>query len=158
MSPTVRTRSIVALALVFLMAASTVAVAQEDAQEDSHPIIGAWLLEITDTGTSGALLLVGPGGTLINESFDSTGVGTWAPVDESSAIFTFHAPAGETLEDRFSQLVTIRGAVTVSPDGETFDGTWTIQFPEGQEQYGPGQVVGRRIAAEEMGEPAGPME
>ncbi len=61
---------------------------------------------------------------------------------------------------------TIRTSIEVAEDGQSFAGTYTIEFPAGMaealglpvgQQVGPGAVTGQRIAVEPMGEPVGPL-
>ena len=57
---------------------------------------------------------------------------------------------------------TIRASIEVAEDGQSFAGTYTIEFPAAMaeamglpvgQQVGPGTVTGQRIAVEPMGEP-----
>ena len=60
---------------------------------------------------------------------------------------------------------TIRTSIEVAEDGQSFAGTYTIEFPAAMAeamgapvgQLGPGEVTGQRIAVEPMGEPVGPL-
>ena len=65
----------------------------------------------------------------------------------------------------FTGFVTVRASVEVAEDGQTFSGTYTLEFPDrvteafGLEagEYGPADVTGQRVEVEPMGAPLGPI-
>jgi hypothetical protein len=165
----IRSSAAIVVALALALAALTpVVMAQEDAAE--HPLVGAWVLDATPAASldptpaaSGeepyVMLIAGPGGTLINDSLDGVGYGAWAPTGERTAILTILTQSVEP--DTGYGFFTIRASVVVAPDGQSFTGTWTIEFPRGEgqarQEYGPGEISAERIEAEELGTPVGPI-
>jgi hypothetical protein len=82
----------------------------------------------------------------------SNGLGTWEPTGDSTANLTFH------FVDEEEGVTTIRVSIEVSPDGQSFTATFTLEFmdPESGEssgEVGPGSVTGTRIVVEGPGTP-----
>jgi len=154
-----------------LLAAAAIAPAAVAAKDDSqatadHPFVGAWVIDadLTDPSAPDQILLVGPGGILVDAGLDFSSYGAWTPSGDHTADVTFYVAAGDA-ETGFLGFQTIRSSVEVAEDGQSFSGTYTSEFPaamlEGSGmaagEYGPGEVTGQRIDVEPMGEPLGPM-
>ena len=105
-------------------------------------------------------MTVAPGGIITIAIPDGTGYGSWAATGERSADATFLVPQNDP-EAGFVGYATIRTSIEVAEDGQSFAGTYTIEFPAAMAeamglpvgQLGPGEVTGQRIAVEPMGEP-----
>jgi hypothetical protein len=130
---------------------------------DDHPAVGVWLTDGSpdDTTDPLELLTVAPGGIITIGNPEGTGYGAWAESGERSADATFLISQSDP-EAGFVGYATIRTSIEVAEDGQSFAGTYTIEFPAGMaeamglpegQQVGPGTVTGQRIAVEPMGEP-----
>ena len=154
-------------ALVLAMATMAASVtAQDDTATEEHPLVGSWIIDPTpeDPGDADELVIVAPGGVLIDASLGGVGAGSWSATGERSADATFVAPALDP-QGGFMGFLTIRTSVEVSEDGQSFSGTYTLEFPAGMGEafglpageLGPGNVEAQRVSVEAMGEPAGPI-
>lgn len=154
-------------ALVLAMAALSPAVtAQGGSGSGGHPLVGVWLVDPTPQDPSDPLELitVAPGGVAIPGGTESGGAAAWSPTGERTADMIILAPGGDP-QAGFVGYVTARISLEVSEDGETFSGTYTVEFPAAASEafgmpageLGPGEVTGQRVAVEPMGEPVGPL-
>jgi hypothetical protein len=157
-----------AIVLGALLLASLAAAPGVSAQAtDEHPAIGAWILDGSPEDTADPLELttVSPGGIITNAGPDGTGYGSWAATGERSADATFLFPLYDPACGCAVGYGTIRASIEVAEDGQSFMGTYTVEFPASMAealgapagQLGPGTVTGERIAVEQMGEPVGPL-
>ena len=154
--------TIVLMALLLATLAATPGVSAQ--ADDEHPAVGAWLTDPTpeDATDPLELLTVAPGGIVVSAAPNGTGYGSWAATGERSVDATFLTPEYDSECGCLTGYATIRASTEVAEDGQSFAGTYTIEFPaamaeamgltEGQ-QVGPGTVTGQRIAVEPMGEP-----
>jgi hypothetical protein len=150
-----------------LLLASLVAAPGVSAQaSDEHPAIGAWMIDATpeDATDLPELVIVAPGGIVINAASQGTGYGAWAATGEQSADAIFLVPVNDP-EAGILGYVTIRTSIEVAEDGQSFTGPYTVEFPAAMAEafgapvgeLGPSEVTGQRIAVEPMGEPVGPI-
>jgi len=139
--------------------------ADDSAAMAEHPFVGVWVAD-SDPGDEiegNELSIVDPDGSVVNVRPDASNAGVWAPTGERSADMTFYVPMTDP-EAGFVGFMLIRGDAVVSEDGQTFRGTWTIEFPSAvvaatgmpAGQLGPGEVTGRRVNLESMGTPVAP--
>ncbi len=158
-------------ALVALLIALFTLTPSVQAQDDemgtmgAHPAVGAWSIdpEVENPDNPPEYTVLGPDGAVIN--FNPVGgpaIGSWSARDERTADLTMLSPVVDE-EGGYLGLMTIRASVEVADDGQTFSGSYTLEFPAGLEdmfppagEYGPAEVVGERISVELMGEPVGP--
>jgi hypothetical protein len=159
----------IAAALLLIVAAAiapaTVTAEDQTAGAD-HPVTGAWLIDTDPTCDCppDQVVVLGPGGTLVDWSPSAAGYGTWASTGDRTADVTFLQPQSDG-QGGFAGFATIRSSVEVAPDGQSFAGTFTVEFPAAVAEatglqpgeYGPGPVTGQRIAVEAMGTPVGPL-
>jgi hypothetical protein len=152
--------------LVALLLATVAAAPGVSAQDTAeHPAVGAWTIDSSpdDPTDPLELVLIAPGGLIINAARDGNGYGSWAATGDRTADATFLFPI--IAEDAFAGYATIRTSIEVAEDGESFTGTYTWELPPEVAQafgapigqLGPGEVSGQRIAVEPMGEPVGPL-
>jgi hypothetical protein len=131
---------------------------------DEHPAVGAWLIDASPDDTTDPLELttIAPGGIITVAAPDGTGYGSWAATGERSLDATFLSPQQDPECGCLVGYGTIRTSVEVAADGQSFAGTYTIEFPAAMaeamglplgQQVGPGTVTGQRITVEPMGEP-----
>ncbi len=156
--------TIVLLALLLAMLAATPGVSAQAPVE--HPAIGTWIIDSSPEDPSNPLELatVAPGGIIINAFPDGTAYGSWAATGDQTADATFVTPANDP-EAGFLGFFTVRTSIEVAEDGQSFTGTYTIEYPAAMAeamgmpvgQYGPGEVTAQRVAVEPMGEPVGPI-
>jgi hypothetical protein len=155
------------LALLLAMAlAPGVTGADENLAMADHPIVGTWVADDTpeDLTDPEMLSVFGPGGSLVNTRPDyGTTAGSWLPTGDRSADLTFYAGLIPDPDIGYIGFLIIRGDVVVSEDGQSFQGTWTAQYPKVDPwgevpdgQLGPIEVTGRRVNVEPMGTPVGP--
>ena len=151
--------------LLALSVAAPAAMAQDQATTE-QPIVGAWIIHpFPQDPTQLSLMVFEPSGTLVTmDQGGETGLGAWTATGDQTFDLNFDqlttGPDGS-----FVGITTIRASGEVSQDGQTFSGTWTLEFPEAMAamtgmpagELGPGEVTGERIAAESMGEPVGPL-
>jgi len=156
--------TIVLMALLLATLAAAPGVSAQAAAE--HPAIGAWIIDSSpeDPTNPPELTLIAPGGIITNAAPDGAGYGSWTATGDRSADATFLVPINDP-EAGFLGFLTIRTSVEVAEDGQSFAGTYTLEYPAGMAeamgapvgQLGPGEVTGQRIAVEPMGEPVGPL-
>ena len=156
--------TIVLMALLLATVAAAPGVSAQATAE--HPAVGAWTIDATPADATDPLelLIVAPGGVIVNASPEGTAYGSWAATGEWSADATFLFPLSDA-EGGFVGYATARTSIEVAEDGQSFAGTYTIEFPAGMAeamgapmgQLGPGDVTGQRIAVEPMGTPVGPL-
>lgn len=139
--------------LVAILSLAAPVVAQDDivAVKAAHPIVGAWIVDSSPDDPSDPLELTvtGPGGTITDTSLDGVGTGAWFPTGPSAADATVVFPAADP-DAGFIGWVTIRTSVEVAPDGLSFSGTYTIEFPAAvAEAMGmtPGQMGPEDVSA-----------
>jgi len=160
------------LAALLLVVAAAIAPATVSAQGSTpgtgteHPVVGAWLIKTDPTCQCppDEVVVLGPGGTMVDANPNATGYGTWAPTGANTADVTFLQPQTDD-KGNFVGFLTIRASVEVASDGQTFSGTYTLEFPAAMAQaaglqageYGPGTVTGQRVNVEKMGTPIGPI-
>jgi hypothetical protein len=157
--------TIVLLALLLATLAAAPGVSAQ--ATDEHPAVGVWLTDGSPEDTTDPLdlLTVAPGGIVTIALPDGTGYGPWAATGERSLDATFLAAQRDPECDCLVGYATIRTSIEVAEDGQSFAGTYTVEFPAGMAealgapvgQLGPGDVTGQRIAVEPMGEPVGPL-
>ena len=108
------------------------------------------------------LTTIAPGGIITVAAPDGTGYGSWAATGERSADATFLSPQQDPECGCLLGYGTIRTSIEVAEDGQSFTGTYTIEFPGAMaetmglaagQQVGPGTVTGQRITVDPMGEP-----
>ena len=156
-----------AIVLMSLLLATVAAAPGASAQATAeHPAIGAWIIDATPADTTDPLelLTVAPGGIVANASPGGTAYGSWSATGDRTADATFLFPLSDP-EAGFVGYATARTSIEVAEDGQSFAGTYTIEFPAAMAeamgapagQLGPGDVTGQRIAVEAMGEPVGPL-
>ena len=153
--------------LLALMALGPSAQAQDDemAMMATHPAVGSWSIdpEVEDPDNTPEFTVLSPDGTVVTVNPESgPSVGSWTASGDQTADLSMLAPAVDP-EAGFLGLITIRASITVADYGQTFAGTYTLEFPAGPEgvfpppgEYGPAEVTGERIKVELMGEPVGP--
>ena len=157
----------ITIVLVGVLLATVAAAPGVSAQAPAeHPVVGAWIIDGTpeDATDPLELVLVGPGGIIINAGPEGTGYGSWAATGDGTADAVFLFPLSDP-EAGFVGYGTARTSIEVAEDGQSFAGTYTIELPAGMAeamgvpvgQLGPGEVTGQRIAVEPMGEPVGPL-
>jgi hypothetical protein len=165
-----RIPTVVALASLLLLtlavAAPGVAAQDEAMGTADHPLVGTWIVDSTPDDPIDPLevVVIGPGGTLLDTSLDGIGSGAWSPSGDRSADVTFVFPAADP-EAGFIGFVTIRSSVEVADDGLSFSGTYTLEPPAAMAEamgmtpgeLGPGDVSAQRIVVEPMGEVVGPI-
>ena len=126
-----------------------------------HLLVGSWLVD-TDADNPAnppSLATFHADGTFLEvDANGDTGVGAWAAAGERAAGLTFrYVFADETGAGAGGS--TVRVAVEVAADGQTFTATYTIEVvgPDGASagEFGPGTATGERIAVEPMGTPTG---
>lgn len=152
--------------LMLAMAALSPAVTAQDEQTSSHPLVGVWMVDTTPQDPSDPLELftVAPGGVAIPGGTEAGGAAAWSPTGERSADVILLGPAADP-QAGFMGYFTARISLEVSEDGETFSGTYTVEFPAAMSEafgmaageLGPDEVTGQRVAVEPMGEPVGPI-
>ena len=158
------TSTIVLVAMLLATVAAAPGVSAQATAE--HPAVGAWIIDGTpeDATDPLELVLIGPGGIIINAGPEGTGYGSWAATGDGTADAIFLFPLSDP-EVGFVGYGTARTSIEVAEDGQTFAGTYTVEPPAGMAaamglpvgQLGPGEVTGQRIAVEPMGEPVGPI-
>jgi hypothetical protein len=122
-----------------------------------HPLVGAWLVDAEPENPDNQLELdiFSADGTLTGVLVDGVTAGVWEPTGENTANITFRF-----LDVEGSGI--IRASIEVAPDGESFTGTYTLEFidPDGTSsgEIGPGLVEGTRLAVEPMGTPVASFE
>ena len=160
-----RLASTTTVLLTLLLATVAVAPGVSAQVTAEHPAIGAWLIDGTpeDTTDPREVVLIGPGGTIINAGPEGTAYGSWAATGDTTADATFLFPVSDP-EAGFIGYATVRTSIEVAEDGQSFAGTYTMESPAGMEargapvgQFGPGDVTGQRVSVEPMGTPVGPM-
>jgi hypothetical protein len=152
------------MTLLLATVAGAPGVAAQDT--DEHPAIGAWMIDATpeDAMDPPELTLIAPGGIFINAFAEGTGYGSWTATGEQTADAIFLVPVNDP-EAGFLGFFTVRASIEVAEDGQSFAGNYTLEYPAAMAeamgmpvgQYGPGDVIGQRIAVEAMGEPVGPI-
>ena len=153
--------TVVLMTLLLATVAAAPGVSAQDTAE--HPAVGAWIIESSpeDPTDSLELALIAPGGLITNAAPDGNGYGSWAATGDRSGDATFLVAFTDP-EAGFLGFVTIRASIEVAEDGQSFAGTYTVEFPAAMaeamglpvgQQVGPGTVTGQRIAVEPMGEP-----
>jgi len=152
------------IVLMALLLATLAAAPGVSAQAtDEHPAVGVWLSDGSPDDTTDPLdlMTVAPGGIVTIALPDGTGYGPWAATGERSVDATFLIQQSDP-EAGLVGYATIRTSIEVAEDGQSFAGTYTIEFPAAMaeamglpvgQQVGPGTVTGQRIAVEPMGEP-----
>lgn len=121
----------------------------------AHPLVGTWILD-TDATTAGdatGVITVSADGTYHEVDPDgTTGLGTWRPTGERTAVVTVLTPG-----DGGSNL--IRATVEVAADGRTLTASYTFEVfgPDDSRtgEFGPGKAAGLRLEAEAPGAPVG---
>ena len=129
-----------------------------DASMTEHPFVGTWILD-TDATTAGdptGVITVSTDGTYHEVDPDgTTGLGTWRPTGERTAVLSILNPSEEG-------TVLIRVAVEVAADGQRFTAAYTFELfgPNDTRtgEYGPGEAAGVRLEAEAPGTPVGTLE
>ena len=135
----------------------------ESASTEGHPLVGAWILTIAEDPDGLPSLVAFSSDGIYQESDQdgAAGYGAWQATGPTSAALTF-VTLSPVPEGEFGGSATIRATIEVSADGQTFTGSFTIEFtgvegiPEGE--FGPGTATGTRIAVEPMGTPVGTLE
>lgn len=167
-------RLMMALATGALVAAMAPGVVAAKTAQDSstsehpleHPFVGAWVIHpFPNDPSSEDLVIINPGGTVLDyDSQSGTGVGAWTSTGDRTADLSFDqlvtAPDGSLVG-----LTVVRASVEVAKEGQSFTGTWTLEFPPAAAEMsgvpagelGPGDVTGERIAVESPGPTVGPM-
>lgn len=119
----------------------------------SHPLVGAWLLDINaeDPENAPSLAIFSSDGTYLEVDVDGTGIGVWDATGERAANLTilFSDEGGS---------YKVRAAVEVDETGEQLSASYTFEptiAGENLGEFGPESATGTRIAVEAMGEPVG---
>ncbi len=151
-------------ALLLAAVAAAPGVSAQDTAE--HPAIGTWVIDSSPDDPSNPLELatIAPGGIIINAFLDGTAYGSWAATGDQTADATFVTPANDP-EAGFLGFFTVRTSIEVAEDGQSFTGTYTIEYPAAMAeamgmpvgQAGPGDVTAQRVVVEPMGVPVGPI-
>jgi hypothetical protein len=127
-----------------------------------HPFVGAWRMNNPAMPEEAPILVVlHADGTYVQTEADgSVGIGSWVATGERSVAVTFVEQV--TVAQETTTTFTFRAIGQVSPTGDTFTGTYTVEMtgPDGvsQGEYGPGTVEATRVAVEPMGTPVGSLE
>ena len=133
--------------------------AQDDADDYAgHPLIGTWEL-LADVGDGDvscpSQVAFTDDGAYIDVDCDGVVVlGTWDPTGDTTANLAF---TGGSQDEGF---YTVRAAVEVATDGQTFTAPFTFELidpmsGEGMGEFGPGMATGTRLVAEAPGTPQG---
>ena len=156
---------VAALLLVVALTPGAQAVDEDMAMMAEHPIVGTWIADSSPEDPTNAveLSVYGPGGTIVNIGPEGNTAGSWVPTGERTADTMIQNPMSDP-EGGSLGLIIVRGDAVVAEDGQTFTGTWTVEFPgamvEGAGlpagELGPGNVTAQRVAVEPMGEPVAP--
>ena len=154
---------VVVLGLLVTLGGSTTAQEATPAAMGGHPLVGTWLLDTNadDPANAPEVTIFTADGAYISvdaEGFPNLGV--WEASGERSATLTLVSPGLE--EDAFAGTFMVRATIDVDDTGDAFTAQYTGEFvePDGTAtgEYGTGTATATRIAVEEMGTPAGPIE
>jgi hypothetical protein len=139
----------IGLACLALALTPAVAVAQDEASTQAHPIVGAWESE-DPPGTD----VFHADGTVVSITADGVVGGVWEPTGPNSADVTVRIPTPD------GGVAFLRGGVEVSEDGSSYTATYTVELvgADGASsgQMGPQTGTGSRIVVEPMGSPTAP--
>jgi hypothetical protein len=155
----------VSMALLLLTALMPVASAKEPGRQDRGArasLVGTWVIDtnVDDPSNPPDLLVASADGTLQETSCcDAPGAGQWRPTGHGTADATILFPAGD--ENGFIGFNTVRAAVELAADGQSFTATYTVDLPNrdgtSSGQLGPLTASATRVAVEAMGQPVGPV-
>ena len=114
--------------------------------------VPVWYVQVSGDDTP-SITVFSNDGTLIDID-DPPGAGVWAPTGESTADVLIRTDGG-----------VVRAAVEVAEDGQSFSGSFTVEFPPAVAEavgmpageIGPAEVSGTRVNVEPMGDPVAPM-
>jgi hypothetical protein len=124
-----------------------------------HPLVGTWVVDSDpqDPENPVEFSTFSADGTVIDSAAEwATGHGVWEATGDATATVTFSV----LFED--GTHLTIRSTAEVAPDGQSFTGSYTLEFfdpaGEGSGQIGPGTVEGTRMNVEAPGTPVASFE
>lgn len=152
---------VVLLSVIALLGALVVggaAVAAQDTQIGDHPLAGTWelLADVGDGDTScpSQIVFTDEGAYIDVDCEGAVVIGAWEPTGDATANMTF------TSFDPGGGAYTVRAAIEVAADGQSFTAPFTFEVidptsGEGSGQYGPGTATGTRLVAEGPGTPVG---
>jgi hypothetical protein len=153
------------LLLVVALTPGAQAADEDMAMMAEHPIVGTWIADSSPEDSTNAveLSVYGPGGTIVNIGPGGNTAGSWVPTGERTADTMIQNPMSHP-EGGSLGLIIVRGDAVVAEDGQSFTGTWTVEFPAAMVeaagmpagQLGPGEVTAYRVNVEPMGEPVAP--
>jgi hypothetical protein len=129
-----------------------------------HPLVGTWLLDTNTEDPANApevVIVAADGGYISVDAEGTTTLGVWKATGPRSAQLTIYQ-TGVLNNGAYGGIITVRAAVDVAPDGQTFTAEYTIGVipppgVEDQGEFGPGHASGTRLAPEAMGTPVGPL-
>ena len=143
------------IAVAFAMVRPGIGAAQDVVDVTSHPLVGTWFIAEAQEPDDPFMVIFSSDGAAIQHD-DSGGVsfGVWEATGPATANATFHT---RFEEDGYKEIVIMRAAFEVAPDGLTLTGAYTAQVEmtevEGVGELGPGSVTGTRMLVEPMGTP-----
>jgi hypothetical protein len=120
-----------------------------------HPLVGTWFVaEAQEPDDSFMISFLSDGVAIQLEGSGVAAFGVWEATGPTTANATFHT---RFEDEEYAEVITIRAAFDVAPDGLTLTGEYTAQIvtPDGDDvgELGPGAVVGTRMVVEPMGTP-----
>jgi hypothetical protein len=145
-----------------MVASATSGSTRLDAAPGEHPVVGAWLVatNVDNPANPAAWALFGANGTFLrNSPVDGIGVGAWQATGARTATLTIFIPKPGAGGQGETQVT--RATIAVEPGGDRLTSVYTLEIVGsdgiGRGQYGPGLAEGKRIVAEPMGTPIGPL-
>lgn len=133
----------------------------QDPVGDQHSAVGSWSVEsdLPDAEyTPRLVILSADGSALFISGHQTTGIGAWQPMGDTSAMLTF------AITTDGPAYILIRAQIDLATDGKSFTGIFTMEAvfdPAGggtRGEIGPGAMDGTRISAEAPGTPAASFE
>lgn len=135
--------------------------AAQDPVSDQHSAVGSWSVEsdLPDAEYTPRLVtLAADGSAIFVSGRQTTGIGAWQPIDDTTAMLTF------AITTDGPAYILIRAQIELAADGTSFTGIFTMEAvfdPAGggtSGEIGPGKLDGTRISAEAPGTPAASFE
>lgn len=160
MHPIRMIRSSVVMVLVMVLVGGGISTAQEPGG-NHHSAVGSWSVE-SDPGdaeyTPRLMILAADGSALFVSGHQTTGIGSWQPMNDTTAMLTFAVTTDGPA------YILIRAKIELAADGTSFTGVFTVEavFDPASGgtsgELGPGTLDGTRISAEAPGTPAASFE